>query len=213
MAKESSIGSRDAFFNGFWKENPTFVQVLGMCPTLAITTSVRNALAMGLAVIFVLVCSNALVSMIRKAVPKEIRIAVFILIIATFVTVVDYAVKAISIPIYKAMGPFIALIVVNCIILARAEAFASKNTVFKSILDGLGMGIGFSFALLCMGGVREILGAGTFLGIPLMGKNFEPWVIFLLPSGGFFTLAFWLLLFAWWRERSDRKKAMEARQS
>jgi len=200
----------DTFLNGLWKENPVFVQVLGMCPTLAITNSVRNAIAMGIAVIFVLVCSNALVSMVRRTTPKEVRIAVFILIIATFVTVVDYAVKAISIPIYQAMGPFIALIVVNCIILARAEAFASKNGVFRSILDGFGMGFGFSIALLFMGSIREILGAGTFLGYPLFGANYEPWVIFLLPSGGFFTLAAWLLVFAWWRERKD-KRAKAAR--
>lgn len=198
----------DTFLAGLWKENPVFVQVLGMCPTLAITNSVRNAIAMGIAVIFVLVCSNALISLVRKAVPPEIRIAIFILIIATFVTVVDYAVKAVSIPIYQAMGPFIALIVVNCIILARAEAFASKHGLIRSILDGLGMGLGFSLALLFMGGAREILGAGTFLGYSLFGPNYEPWVIFLLPSGGFFTLAAWLLVFAWWRERKDKRSRM-----
>jgi electron transport complex protein RnfE len=201
----------EVFLKGLWKENPVFVQVLGMCPTLAITNSVRNAIAMGIAVIFVLVCSNALVSLVRKTTPKEVRIAVFILIIATFVTVVDYAVKAISIPIYQAMGPFIALIVVNCIILARAEAFASKNGLFRSILDGLGMGFGFGIALLFMGATREILGAGTFLGYPLFGANYQPWVIFLLPSGGFFTLASWLLVFAWWRERKDKRAARGAK--
>jgi len=195
----------DTFLNGLWKENPVFVQVLGTCPTMAITNSVRNAIAMSIAVIFVLVCSNALVSMVRKTTPKEVRIAVFILIIATFVTVVDYAVKAVSIPIYQAMGPFIALIVVNCIILARAEAFAYKNGVFRSILDGFGMGFGFSLALLLMGSIREILGAGTFLGYPLFEANYQPWVIFLLPSGGFFTFAGWLLIFAWWRERKDKR--------
>lgn len=209
----ASPTNRDILLNGVWKENPVFVQVLGMCPVLAITNSVRNAIAMALAVFFVLVCSNTLVSLVRKFVPKEIRIAVFILIIATFVTVTDYAVKAISVPIYKAMGPFIALIVVNCIILARAEAFASKNTVFKSILDAIGMGVGFAIALLCLGSTREILGNGTFLGVPLFGSNFQPWVIFLLPSGGFFTLGAWLLVFAWWRERAERSKPKERRQS
>jgi len=202
---------QEAFLDGIWKNNPVFVQVLGMCPALAITNSVVNALAMSLAVIFVLVMSNTLVSLLRKFVPKEVRIAVYILIIATFVTVTDYAVKAISVPIYKAMGPFIALIVVNCIILSRAEAFSSKNTVVKSILDGFGMGIGFSIALLCMGSVREILGNGSFLGVPLFGPNFEPWVIFVLPGGGFLTLGMWLLAFAWWRERKDARKAREGK--
>lgn len=200
----------NVLLNGVWKENPVFVQVLGMCPVLAITNSVRNAIAMSLAVLFVLVASNTLVSLVRRFVVKEVRIAVFILIIATFVTVTDYAVKAISVPIYKAMGPFIALIVVNCMILARAEAFASKNTVFKSILDALGMSAGFAIALLCLGAVREVLGSGTFLGVSLFGGNFQPWVIFVLPCGGFFTLAIWLLIFAWWRERADRSKSREA---
>ncbi|MFA6242517.1 MAG: electron transport complex subunit E [Candidatus Hydrogenedentales bacterium] len=197
----------NVLLNGLWKENPVFVQVLGMCPTLAITNSVKNALAMGLSVIFVLVMSNALVAMVRKIVPKQVRIATYILIIATFVTMVDYIIKAVSIPLYKALGAFIALIVVNCIILGRAEAFASKNTVWKSILDGFGMGIGFTFALLCLGSVRELLGSGTLLGVNVLGSSFEPWVIFLLPSGGFLTLGAWLLLFGFWRERKMRIKA------
>lgn len=201
----------ECFLNGIWKENPVFVQVLGMCPALAITNTVVNALVMSVAVLFVLVMSNTLVSLLRKFVPKEVRIAVFIVIIATFVTVTDYAVKAISIPIYKAMGPFIALIVVNCIILSRAEAFSSKQPVSKSILDGFGMGFGFAIALLCMGGVREILGSGTFLGVPLFGPNFQPWVVFVLPSGGFLTLGVWLLFFAWWRERKDARKSQEGK--
>lgn len=195
------------FINGLWKENPVFVQVLGMCPTLAVTNSVRNALAMGLATTFVLVCSNALISMVRHQVPKQVRIATFIAITATAVTVTDYLVKAISIDIYKALGPFLALIVVNCIILARAEAFAAKNTVGRSILDGLGNGLGFAFGLTLLGTVREVLGAGSFLGIPLFGPNFEPWVLFLLPPGGFITLAFWLLIFAWYRERKTKRTA------
>jgi len=206
-SNKDNVSYSEDYIKGVWRENPVFVQVLGMCPALAITNSVQNALAMSAAVFFVLSCSNILVSLIRKWVPKEVRIAVFILIIATFVTVTEMAVKAISIPIYKAMGPFIALIVVNCIILARAEAFASKNGVFRSILDALGMATGFSFALLCLGSVREILGAGTFFGVDLFGANYQPWVIFLLPSGGFFTMALWLLFFAWLR---DRKKTKEA---
>ncbi|MBI4906197.1 MAG: electron transport complex subunit E [Acidobacteria bacterium] len=204
---KSPSDSMEAFFGGLWKQNPVFVQVLGLCPTMAITNSVRNALAMGIATLFVLVCSNALIAMVRKIIPKQVRIATFILIIATFVTIVDYMIKAVSIPVYKALGPFIALIVVNCIILGRAEAFASKNGVFKSILDGLGMGIGFFIALLCLGGVREVLGAGTFLGFPLFGSHYQPWVLFLLPSGGFFTLGSWLLIFRWWKERGKGKLA------
>lgn len=202
--------SMEAFFNGLWKQNPVFVQVLGMCPTLAVTNSAQNAAAMGLATLFVLVCSNTLISLVRKLVQKQVRIATYILIIATFVTIVDYVIKAVSIVVYKALGPFIALIVVNCIILGRAEAFASKNPVGKSILDGLGMGVGFSIALFCLGGVREILGAGTLFGVPLFGPQFQPWVLFLLPSGGFFTLAGWLLAFSWWKERGKRREAAEA---
>lgn len=197
---------QNPFLNGLWKENPVFVQVLGMCPTLAVTNSVRNALAMGLATMFVLVCSNALISMVRKLVPKQVRIASFIAITATAVTVTDYLVKAISIDIYKALGPFLALIVVNCVILARAEAFASRNTVGRSILDGLGNGLGFAFGLTCLGAVREILGAGSFLGVPLFGSNFEPWVLFLLPPGGFISLAIWLLIFAAWKDRRIRRQ-------
>lgn len=199
------------FLNGLWKENPVFVQVLGMCPTLAITNSVRNALAMGLATTFVLVCSNGIIAAIRKQVPSQVRIATFIAITATAVTVTDYLVKAISIEVYKALGPFLALIVVNCVILARAEAFAAKNTVARSLLDGLGNGLGFSFGLVCLGTVREVLGAGSFLGVPLFGSNFEPWVFFLLPPGGFVTLASWLLLFAWMRDRKAKRELVEAR--
>lgn len=198
--------SENPFLGGLWKENPVFVQFLGMCPTLAVTNSVRNALAMGLATTFVLVCSNGLISSVRKYVPTQVRIATFIAIAATAVTITDYLVKAISIDIYKALGPFLALIVVNCVILARAEAFAAKNPVVPSLLDGLGNGVGFTVGLTLLGTVREVLGAGSFLGVPLFGPNFEPWVLFLLPPGGFITLAMWLLLFAWWRERQDRRQ-------
>jgi len=198
--------SVEVFLNGLWKENPVFVQVLGMCPTLAITNSVANALAMGLATTFVLVFSSALISMVRKWVPQEVRIATYILIIATFVTIVDYLIKALSVTVYQALGPFIALIVVNCIILGRAEAFASKNPIGRSVLDACGMGLGFAIALLCLGSVREVLGAGRFLEYPVLGPNFEPWVVFVLPAGGFFTLGAWLLIFAWWRERKSTKE-------
>ena len=187
--------STDEFIKGLWRENPVFVQVLGMCPVLAVTNSGANALAMGLATTFVLVLSNALVSALRSFIPKQVRIATFILIIATFVTVVDYLIQAISLDIHRALGAFISLIVVNCLILGRAEAFASKNTLGRSILDGLGMGVGFTFALLCLGGVREILGSGSLFGFALFPAGFQPWIVMILPSGGFFTLALWLLLF------------------
>ena len=187
--------STDEFIKGLWRENPVFVQVLGMCPVLAVTNSGANALAMGLATTFVLVLSNALVSALRSFIPKQVRIATFILIIATFVTVVDYLIQAVSLDMHRALGAFISLIVVNCLILGRAEAFASKNTLGRSILDGLGMGVGFTFALLCLGGVREILGSGSLFGFALFPAGFQPWIVMILPSGGFFTLALWLLLF------------------
>ena len=200
------------FLNGLWKESPVFVQFLGMCPTLAVTNSVRNAIAMGLATTFVLVCSNGLISAVRKQVPNQVRIATFIAIAATMVTITDYVVKAISIDIYRALGPFLALIVVNCVILARAEAFAAKNGIVRSLADGLGNGLGFTLGLILLGTVREVLGAGSFLGVSLFCPNFEPWVLFLLPAGGFITLAFWLLVFAWYRDRQDRKDRLISAQ-
>jgi electron transport complex protein RnfE len=195
------------FLNGLWKQNPVFVMVLGMCPTLAITNSVRNAISMGLATTFVMVVSYGLISMIRRLIPRQVRIATYIAILAMAVTVVDFLVKAISIPIYLALGAYIPLIVSNCLTLERAEAFAGKQPVGKSMLDGLGMGFGFTIALTMLGAVREVLGAGTFLGVHLFSKNFEPWVLFLLPPGGFISLAMWLLFFAAWKERSAKKAA------
>jgi electron transport complex protein RnfE len=186
----------DEFLKGLWRENPVFVQVLGMCPVLAVSNTARNALAMGLATLFVLVASNATISMIRKLVPKPVRIATYILVIASFVTIVDYAIQAISLELHKALGAFISLIVVNCIILGRAEAFASKHGVVASVADGLGMGLGFALALSCLGAVREILGSGSLFGVALFGPGFQEWVVMILPSGGFFTLAGWLLVFA-----------------
>ena len=207
-----SQATDNPFLNGLWKESPVFVQFLGMCPTLAVTNSVRNAIAMGLATTFVLVCSNGLISAVRKQVPNQVRIATFIAIAATMVTITDYVVKAISIDIYRALGPFLALIVVNCVILARAEAFAAKNGIVRSLADGLGNGLGFTLGLILLGTVREVLGAGSFLGVSLFGPNFEPWVLFLLPAGGFITLAFWLLVFAWYRDRQDRKDRLISAQ-
>lgn len=204
MASTPKTGT-DEFIKGLWKENPVFVQVLGMCPVLAVSNTAMNALAMGLATLFVLLMSNIVVSSLRRFIPKEVRIATYILIIATFVTVVDYAIQAISLDLHKALGAFISLIVVNCLILGRAEAFASKNTVARSALDGLGMGIGFVIALFCLGAVREILGSGTLFDVQLFHDRFQDWVVMVLPSGGFFTLAGWLLLFNWLKQRKARR--------
>ena len=187
--------STDEFIKGLWKDNPVFVQVLGMCPVLAVSNTAENALAMGLATAFVLLMSNILVSSLRNFIPKQVRIASYILIIATFVTITDYAIQAISVDLHKSLGAFISLIVVNCLILSRAEAFASKNHIGRSILDALGMGLGFVFALFCLGAVREILGNGTLFGWALFPNNFQEWIVMILPAGGFFTLALWLLIF------------------
>lgn len=185
---------RDEFTKGIWRENPIFVQVLGMCPTLAVTNSAVNALAMGLATTFVLVASSALVSLLRKLIPAQVRIASYILIIATFVTVADMSLQAAVPAVHKELGAFIALIVVNCLILGRQEAFAGKNPFWASVADAVGMGIGFSLALMALGVVREVLGNGTLFGWSLFGPSFEPWVIMILPPGGFLVLGTFLLL-------------------
>ncbi len=195
----------DTFLRGLWQENPVFVMLLGMCPVLAVTNSAINALAMGLASTFVLVASNSLVSLMRHFIPKQVRIATYIIIIATFVTMVDYAIQAISLELYNALGAFIQLIVVNCMILGRAEAYASKQRLGATIINGLGIGAGFTFALLCLGIVREILGAGSLVGFDLFGDQFRPWVVMILPPGGFFVLGAWLLLFNWLRTRREAK--------
>lgn len=199
--------SWDDFLEGLWKQNPVFVMMLGMCPALAVTVSAVNSLAMGLATTFVLICSCLLVSLMRKLVPKEVRIATYIVIIATFVTVVDYAIQAFSLALYEALGAFIQLIVVNCIILGRAEAHASKNPPVKAVTNAAGMGLGFTLGLLALGSVREILGAGKLFGVTLFGANFQPWVVMVLPPGGFFVLGSWLLVFAWWARRQRQRAA------
>ncbi len=198
---EKSTRATDEFVKGLWRDNPVFVQALGMCPVLAVSNTALNALSMGLATLFVLLMSNIVVSSLRRLIPKQVRIATYILIIATFVTVVDYAIQAISLDLHKALGAFISLIVVNCLILGRAEAFASKHGVGRSVLDALGMGLGFTLALFCLGAVREILGNGSLFDIALFHDGFQPWVVMILPSGGFFTLAAWLLVFNRLRRR------------
>jgi len=198
-------GSMEEFLKGLWKENPVFVAVLGMCPSLAVTNSAINGLAMGLATTVVLIGSSLLVSMLRKAIPKQVRITTYIVIIATFVTAIDFALEAYFPTIHKALGAFIALIVVNCLILARQESFAAKNSPGRSFLDAAGMGLGFTMALLSLGTIREVLGNGSLFGVSLFGKAFEPWIVMILPPGGFFALGFLLLFFNWVADRRRRK--------
>lgn len=183
------------FIKGLWRENPVFVQVLGMCPVLAVSNTAENALVMGLATTFVLLMSNTLVSLLRAFIPRQVRIACYVLIIATFVTMTDYLIQAISLELHQALGAFISLIVVNCLILGRAEAFASRNTVNRSMLDAFGMGLGFTFGLLCLGAVRELLGSGSLFNVVIFPDHFQEWIVMMLPAGGFFTLAIWLLIF------------------
>ena len=202
----ASKSSTDEFIKGLWKENPVFVQVLGMCPVLAVSNTAMNALAMGLATAFVLVMSNTVVSLARKLIPAQVRMAAFIMIIATFVTVAEYLIQAISLEVHKALGAYVPLIVVNCMILGRAESFASRNRLLPSILDGLGTGVGFTLAILLMGALRELLGNGSLLGVDMFGDSFEPWIIMILPGGGFFVLGL-LLLFVYWVNQYSKGRA------
>jgi len=192
------------FKNGVIDENPTFRLVFGMCPTLAVTTAAANGAWMGVAVIFVLTMSNLVISLIRNLIPDKIRIPSYIVVIASFVTIVDLLLKAYQPDIHAKLGIFIPLIVVNCIILARAEAFASKNPALPSIMDGLGIGVGFTIALTLLGSIRELLGAGTVFGLQIMPAAFEPAVIMILPPGAFLTLGFLLGLFNWVGKRAKQ---------
>ena len=209
MSDLSQSRTFDEFMEGIWRQNPVFVMVLGMCPTLAVTVSAVNALSMGLATMFVLVCSCGLVSLIRSIVPKEVRIATYIVIIATFVTVVDYVIQAVSLVVYDALGAFIQLIVVNCIILGRAEAHASKHPPATAMVNAMGMSLGFVIGLFALGAVREVLGAGTLFGFSLFGANFQPWVVMVLPPGGFIVLGAWLLLFSALKRRQEARLATQ----
>ena len=176
------------FAKGFWSENPIFRLVLGLCPTLAVTTTAENGIGMGLAATFVLVCSNAVIALLRGFIPKKIRIPAFIVTIATFVTIVDLVMNGYFHALHKSLGLFIPLIVVNCIILGRAEAFASKNGVFISIVDGLGMGFGFTISLVLIGAIRELLGNGTIFGATIFGGSYLPLLLMILPPGAFIVL-------------------------
>ncbi|HEX9777449.1 MAG TPA: electron transport complex subunit E [Geopsychrobacteraceae bacterium] len=176
------------FSKGIWKENAVFKLLLGMCPVLAVTTSAENGLGMGLATTFVLVCSNSVVALMRKLIPSKVRIPAFIIIIATFVTVVQLCMEAWVYDLYKALGIFIPLIVVNCLILGRAEAFASKRPVVDSVFDGVGMGLGFTLSLFLLGSVRELFGSGAVLGFSIFGAGYQPILLMILPPGAFISL-------------------------
>ncbi len=204
-SSSSHPGNMQEFIKGLWDENPVFVALLGMCPALAVTNSAINGLAMGLATTFVLIGSSTLVSLLRNAIPKQVRITTFIVIIATFVTVIDFILEAFFPAIHKELGAFIALIVVNCLILGRQEAFASKQKLLPSLADAAGMSAGFILALLSIGMIREVLGNGSLFGVDLFGKSFEPWIIMILPPGGFFSLGFLLLIFNKVAQRKSQK--------
>ncbi len=207
FAQEPGRGNLGEFMEGVWKINPIFVMVLGMCPAMAITTTAINSASMGLATTFVLTASCLLVSVIRNIVPNQVRIATYIVIIATFVTVTDYAIKAISLALSEALGVYVALIVANCLVLARAESHAAKRPPWPSTLNALGMGLGFTLGLVMIGSLREILGYGTFFDIPLFGANYQPWVIMILPPGGFISMGLWCFAIAVYRARKAKKAA------
>ena len=210
MAVKASTGPNTpgaVLTRGLWHENPVLVQTLGLCSALAVTNAVSNSLAMGLATAFVLVCSSVITSLMRKHIAPQVRITTYILIIGTFLAVADLALEAIVPEVHKSLGAYIALIVTNCIVLGRQEAFASRNTVGLSVLDALGNGIGFTIALLLMGIPREVLGNGTFLGYHVMPASFEPWVVMMLPPGGFFMIGVLLLVANW----SDLRKLARER--
>ncbi|MDP2984895.1 MAG: electron transport complex subunit E [Candidatus Latescibacter sp.] len=189
------------FTKGFYKENPTFRIVLGLCPVLAVTTSVENGIGMGIATTMVLVASNFIISLFRKLIPNNIRIPVFIVIAATFVCIVEMLMQAYAPDLYKALGIFVPLIVVNCIILGRAEAFACKNPVMHSIADGVGMGLGFTINLIIVSAIREMLGNGSVYGMSILPSSYQPVLMMILPPGAFLTLGYLLGLSNWFDMR------------
>lgn len=203
----------ETFRNGLFKENPIFVQLVGMCSTLAVTTSAMNGLAMGLAVTGVLVGSNLVISLIRNVIPDKIRIPSFIVVIATFVTLIEMLMKAYTPALYSALGLFIPLIVVNCLIFARAESFASKNKPIPAIVDGLGMGLGFTLALVILASIRELLGAGTLFDHQIMSASYQPALIAIMPPGAFIILGILIGIFNKVRMNNEEKKAAEETKS
>ena len=193
------------FTKGIYKENPVFRLVLGLCPTLAVTSSVENGIGMGLAASAVLISSNFIVSLVRNLVPKKIRIPIYITIIATFVTIVELLMHAYYPALYESLGIFVPLIVVNCIILGRAEAFASRNNPFSAVIDGIGMGVGFTLSLVIISAIRELLGNGTFYGFPVAPQSYKPVIFMIMAPGAFITLGYVLAFFNWLDLRNSRK--------
>ena len=191
---------------GVLTNNPIFVQLIGMCPTLATSTSLKNGIGMGLAVTFVLMCSNFVISLLRKFIPSKVRIAAYIVIIAGFVTIVDLTMQAYMQELSASLGMFIPLIVVNCIILARAESFASKNKPLPSLIDGLTMGLGFTLAISILSSVRELLGSGTIYGVEVFGSGYTPIIMMILPAGGFLTLGMLIALFQYFMGKVQKKE-------
>lgn len=194
-AKAAGRSITTEFMKGIVRDNPVFVQVLGMCPTLAVTTSVTNGIGMGLATTFVLAFSTLIASLLKHVVPNEVRIPVYAVVIATFVTIADLLLKAFFPPLSDALGPYVPLIVVNCIIMGRVEAFATRNKPGISLVDALGMGAGFTLSLIVLGAVREILGSGALLGVELFGESFNPMLVMILPPGAFLTLGILMAVF------------------
>ena len=212
MSEKKSLGA--IIKNGVITENPTFRLVLGPCPSLAVTTCALNGLGMGAAATFVLICSNAAISALRRFIPDQVRIPAFIVVICTFVTLVQLLMQAYLPALYESLGLFIPLIVVNCIILARAEAFASKNPPLASAADGLGMGLGFTLALTLLGSIRELIGSGSIFGVQVLGASYEPMLLIVMASGGFLTFGLMLGLFNLAVRRIDARRAeREARQA
>ncbi len=206
-SKQDGPITYETFMSGAWKQNPVFSRLLGLCPALAVSNTAVNSLVMGLASSVVVICSSIIISLLRNVIPKQIRIAAYMIVIATFVTAVDYGIHALSLELYDALGAFILLIVVNCMILGQCESHASKHRVTTAAVNAGGTAAGFTAALLMIGSIREILGFGTFFGITVFGEGFQTWAIFVLPPGGFFVLAVWLIIFA----MVQRRKEMSAR--
>lgn len=209
MSKQKSLAAE--FTKGLWDANPVWKQLLGLCPVLAVTTSAMNGVGMGMASTFVLVCASTMVSLMRKIIPNQVRIASFIVVIATFVTVVDLTMKAKFPQMSENLGAFIPLIVVNCVILGRQEAFASKNNPLRAIVDALGMGAGFTLALTALGGARELFGNGSLLDVRVMPDAFEPWIVMILPAGAFLTLGLMLGVYNKINHRREQAAIMAAR--
>jgi electron transport complex protein RnfE len=207
------MSAKSEFLKGFWDENPIFRLMLGLCPTLAVTTSLMNGVGMGLATMAVLLGSNAVISVIRDFIPAKIRIPAFIVVIASFVTIIDLSMHAYAPVLHAALGIFVPLIVVNCIILGRAEAFASKNGVWLSIVDALGMGMGFTLTLGFVGAIREIIGAGQIIGRPVMPEAYQPSLLMILPPGAFLTLGIAMAGMNLISRRLEVKKAAERKEN